>query len=60
VFCAPATAKNRSLIRMTVNADLSDADLERILQVCAEIRDEVGMSNWPVNRRNVIRSARAE
>lgn len=51
VFCAPATPKHRSLIRFTVNSGLSSAELDRIIAVCAEIRDEVDLANWPSTRR---------
>lgn len=51
VFCAPATPKNRSLIRFTVNSDLTLAELDHVIDVCAEIRDEVDMANWPSTRR---------
>jgi CAI-1 autoinducer synthase len=57
VFCAPATAQNRSLIRISVNATLSEEELERLVDVCAEIRDEVDMWNWPSTRRLVQRGA---
>ena len=51
VFCAPATPKNRSLIRFTVNSELTHAELDRVIEVCAEIRDEVDLANWPSTRR---------
>jgi len=51
VFCAPATPKNRALIRFTVNSELTSEELERIVAVCYEIRDEVGLSDWPSTRR---------
>jgi CAI-1 autoinducer synthase len=51
VFCAPATAKNRALIRLSVNAALTDAQIARIVDVCAVIREEVGLRNWPSTRR---------
>jgi CAI-1 autoinducer synthase len=57
VFCAPATAQNRSLIRISVNAALSDQELERLIDVCEEIRDEVDMWNWPSTRRLMQRGA---
>ncbi|MFP6560041.1 alpha-hydroxyketone-type quorum-sensing autoinducer synthase [Paraburkholderia sp. B3] len=57
VFCAPATAQNRSLIRISVNAALGDQELERLVDVCDEIRDEVDMWNWPSTRRLVQRGA---
>ena len=51
VFCAPATAQNRALIRLSVNASLSQAQLQRIAQVCEAIRDEVGLDEWASTRR---------
>lgn len=51
VFCAPATAKTRSMIRFSVNAGLSRQALDRVLGVCREIRDEVGMASWPSTLR---------
>jgi len=51
VFCAPATPKNRSLVRLTINAALREDDIARVLAACAAIRDEVGMARWPSTRR---------
>lgn len=51
VFCAPATPKKRAMVRFTVNCGLSDADIERVIQVCADIREEVGLKDWASTRR---------
>ncbi|MDA3923009.1 MAG: quorum-sensing autoinducer CAI-1 synthase [Salinisphaera sp.] len=51
VFCAPATAFKRSLIRLSVNAGLTHEDLDHVLAVCGEIRDEVDMASWPSTKR---------
>ena len=51
VFCAPATAKNRSLVRLTLNANLTASDVARLLDACADMRLEVGMESWPSTRR---------
>jgi CAI-1 autoinducer synthase len=51
IFCAPATAKNRSLLRMTLNAAMTDADVERLLTVCADVRDRVNLGEWSASRR---------
>ena len=51
VFCAPATATKRSLIRLSVNCNHSYAQLNRVIEVCREIRDEVGLADWPSTRR---------
>lgn len=57
VFCAPATATNRSLIRLSVNASLTQAQLDHVIAVCAEIRDEVDMWNWASTRRRRSKQA---
>lgn len=51
VFCAPATPKNRSLVRLSINCSLTQAELDRIVRACRDIRDEVDMANWPSTRR---------
>lgn len=50
-FCAPATPKNRAMVRFSLTAALSDEQVERTLSVCARIRDEVGMWDWRSTRR---------
>jgi CAI-1 autoinducer synthase len=51
VFCAPATAKNRALMRLSINSALTDTQLRRIVAVCHDIRNEVGMAEWPSTLR---------
>lgn len=51
VFCAPATPRNRSLVRLTVHSELEPEELDRIIAVCAEIREAVALSEWPSTRR---------
>lgn len=51
VFCAPATAKNRSLVRLTLNSGLTRTELERLLAACADMRAEVDLENWSSTRR---------
>jgi CAI-1 autoinducer synthase len=51
VFCAPATAANRSMIRLSVNAGLNREALEQVAAVCADIRDEIDLESWPSTRR---------
>lgn len=51
VFCAPATAARRSLIRFSVNSALTSDQLDRIIAVCADIREQVGLQKWPSTRR---------
>ncbi|MEC5162208.1 MULTISPECIES: alpha-hydroxyketone-type quorum-sensing autoinducer synthase [unclassified Janthinobacterium] len=51
MFCAPATPKNRSLVRLTLNACLSEADIAQLLAACAAIRDETDLGSWSSTRR---------
>ena len=51
VFCAPATPKKRSLVRMSINASLTVGDIDKLLHGCEVIRDRVGMWAWPSTRR---------
>lgn len=51
IFFPPATPDKRCLIRFTVNCGLSRQELDRIIDVCGEIRDEVRMSEWRSTKR---------
>jgi CAI-1 autoinducer synthase len=50
-FYAPATPKNRSLIRFSVHCSLTDLELRQIIDVCYRIREEIGLAEWPSTRR---------
>ena len=50
-FAAPATPKNRSLLRLTLNSGLSAGDIAQLLGACADARDEVDLENWSSTRR---------
>ena len=52
MFCAPATAKNRSLVRLTLNSGLDGAQLARIVQACEDIRPQVDLESWSSTRRS--------
>jgi CAI-1 autoinducer synthase len=51
IFCAPATSKNRSMVRCTLNASLTDNELSRIEQGLQAIVDIVRPQSWPIARR---------
>jgi CAI-1 autoinducer synthase len=51
IFLPPATPTKRCIIRFTVNCGLTQDELDRVLAVCGEIRDEVGLASWPSTRR---------
>lgn len=51
VFSAPATTVNRSLLRLTLNAGMSDTDVERLVEVCRLARGEMAIDSWSATRR---------
>ncbi len=51
IFFPPATPDKRCIMRFTVNCGLSRLDLDRIIAVCGEIREEVGMAQWRSTKR---------
>lgn len=51
VFCAPATAKKRALVRFSVNSSLTDSELNLIVDACKSIREVVGLSQWRSTRK---------
>ena len=51
VFVAPATPKNRALIRFSLHSGLKREELQYVLKVCEEIRDEVNMWEWKSTKR---------
>jgi CAI-1 autoinducer synthase len=52
MFCAPATAKNRSLVRLTLNSGLDRSQLARVVQACEDIRAQADLENWSSTRRS--------
>lgn len=60
IFSAPATAKNRSLLRFTLNAGMTDTDIDRLITVCAELRDQIELENWSATRRSRRHHVREE
>lgn len=51
VFCAPATSRNRAMVRLTLNAALTDAEMDHVAQVAKAIAPRVKPWDWPVARR---------
>lgn len=51
VFCAPATGTRRSLIRLSINAAMTERDIEKVLVAFADVRDEVEMWKWSSTQR---------
>ena len=50
VFCSPATPKNRSLIRLSLNADVTPEQIDYVISVCEQIKDDVDLHLWPSSR----------
>ncbi|WP_194819086.1 alpha-hydroxyketone-type quorum-sensing autoinducer synthase [Nocardia sp. XZ_19_385] len=42
VLCPPATARHRTIVRFCLHADLTDTEVDRIIQACKEVRDAFG------------------
>lgn len=51
IFCAPATSRNRAMVRLTLNAGLTDSELDRVETVAREIAPIVKPWDWPIARR---------
>lgn len=59
IFCAPATSRNRAMVRLTLNSNLTDAELDHVAEVAREIAPLVQPWNWPVARRARVAGAQA-
>ena len=57
VFCAPATSRNRAMVRLTLNAALTDAEMEHLEAVAAAVAPLVKPWDWPIARRQRGRDA---
>jgi CAI-1 autoinducer synthase len=57
VFCAPATSRNRAMVRLTLNSALTDAEMEHVAHVAKEIAPLVKPWDWPIAKRQASRSA---
>ena len=51
VFCAPATSRNRSMVRLTLNSGLTEAEMAHVEGVAREIAPQVKPWEWPIARR---------
>jgi CAI-1 autoinducer synthase len=51
VFCAPATSRNRAMVRLTLNAGLTDAEMSHVEAVAREVAPLVKPWEWPIARR---------
>ena len=52
VFCAPATSRNRAMVRLTLNAGLTEAELDHVECAARVVAAKVKPWEWPIARRN--------
>jgi CAI-1 autoinducer synthase len=52
VFCAPATSRNRAMVRLTLNAGLTQAELSHVEAAAQAVAGKVKPWDWPIARRN--------
>lgn len=51
IFCAPATSKNRAMVRLTINANLTEAELTKVEWVARAILNKVRPWDWAIAKR---------
>jgi CAI-1 autoinducer synthase len=51
VFCAPATSRNRSMVRLTLNSALTEAEMDHVEHVAREVAPLVKPWEWPIAKR---------
>lgn len=56
VFCAPATSKNRSMLRFTLSASLSEQEVAQVEAAARAVATRLEPWNWPIARRNQQRT----
>jgi CAI-1 autoinducer synthase len=52
IFCAPATSKNRAMVRLTLSASLTEAEMSHVETVAREAAGVLQPWDWPIARRN--------
>lgn len=59
IFCAPATSTNRAMVRLTVNALLTDAEMTRVEDVARAIAPLVKPWEWNIAKRGRVTNSAA-
>ncbi len=54
VFCAPATSRNRAMVRLTLTSAMTDAEIDHVEQVAFEIAPMVNPQQWPIAKRHAV------
>jgi CAI-1 autoinducer synthase len=56
IFCAPATSKNRAMVRLTLHACLTESEMEHVESVARELAPILQPWDWPIARRTRAKS----
>ena len=59
VFFSPATSRNRAMVRLTLNAALTDAEMDHVAAVAKAIAPQLKPWEWPIARRMASRAGEA-
>ena len=51
VFCAPATSRNRSMLRLTLNAALTESEMCHVEVALTAVAQQVRPWDWPIAKR---------
>ena len=51
IFCAPATSRNRAMVRLTLNAGLTEAEMDSLEQTARTLLPVLKPWDWPIARR---------
>ena len=54
VFCAPATSRNRAMVRLTLSAGLTGPELDHVECAARIVAAKVKPWHWPIARRNRV------
>jgi CAI-1 autoinducer synthase len=57
IFCAPATSKNRAMLRLTLNSGLTGSELDHVERAAHEAAALLKPWEWPIARRQRSRAA---
>ena len=52
IFCAPATSKNRAMVRLTLHASLTEAEMDHVEKVVRQVAPILKPWDWPIARRS--------
>jgi len=57
IFCAPATSRNRAMLRLTLNSGLTESELDHVESVARQAAPLLAPWDWPIARRQRSRES---